>query len=193
MRDASRVFVAAGLAALTGCTSTKQESTIVPVPREDVVRVQTGDATADVRLQREDFISKAELPAARAAVWEAIPEVYAEVGLPQPLMDRGKWTAAVQNHVVMRLLNKQQVSRFLSCGSGMSGEHADTRRIRLTVRTMLETPSPERTAALTRVEATAYALDGTSTAPAECSSRGLLEQMIREGLRRRLERGGADR
>jgi hypothetical protein len=189
MRNASRVLVAATLAGLTGCTSTQQETSIVPVPREDVVRVQTGDATADVRLQREDFISKSELGAARTAVWEAIPEVYAEVGLPQPLMDRGKWTAAVENHVAMRLLGKQQMSRFLSCGSGMSGEHADTRRIRLTVRTMLESPSPEKTAALTRVEATAYALDGTSTAPAECASRGLLEQMIRDGLRRRLQVG----
>jgi hypothetical protein len=51
---------------------------------------------------------------------------------------------------------------------------------------MLESTTRDRTTALTRVEATAYALDGTSTAPAECTSRGLLEQMIRNGLRTRV-------
>jgi hypothetical protein len=185
MRNVRFLLLAASAAGVTGCAASQRE-TIVPLPRENVVRVPTGDATADVRLQREDFITRSEVNAARAMVWEVLPAVYTEIGLPQPVLDRSRWTATVDGHVIMRTLAKQRLSRFLSCGSGMTGEHADTRRIRLTVRTSLESPSPDRTVVLTRLEAVAQPLDGTSTAPAECTSRGQLEAMIANGVRSRV-------
>jgi hypothetical protein len=189
MPRATCLFLTATLLGVVGCASSQTDTT-VPVPREDVVRVTTGDGSAaDVRLQREDFIVRSEVNAARAAVWEAIPAVFAEIGLPAPVMDRASWIAAVEDHTIMRFLGKEALSRLISCGSGMSGEYANTRRIRLTVRTLLENPSPDRTIVSTRVEARAYAMDGTSTAPAECASRGPLEAMIRDGLRRRVSTG----
>ena len=191
MRNVSCLLVAASMAGLAGCAANPQE-TILPLPREDVVRVPTGDATADVRIQRQDFISRAELNAPRAMVWEVLPAVFTEIGLPQPIMDRTQWLALVDNHALIRRLGKEALSRLLLCGSGMSGENADTRRVRLTVRTLLESTTAERTVVLTRVEALAHALDGTSTAPAECTSRGTLEAMIANGLRSRVA-GAPDR
>jgi hypothetical protein len=192
MRTLSCLLLAAVAVGVAGCSATQQETTIVPLPREDVVRVPTGDATADVRLQREDFIARADLDAPRAAVWEALPAVFTEIGLPQPVMDRTRWIAIVDQYTLTRTLGKQPLSRFLSCGHGMSGEHADTRRIRLTVRTTLQSSTPDRTVVLTRVEAVAHAIDGTSTAPTECTSRGPIENMIASGLRSRVA-GGPDR
>jgi hypothetical protein len=188
MRSVVSLLVAAGVA---GCAASQRE-TIVPLPREDVVRVPSGDAMTDVRIQRDDFITRSELEAPRAMVWETLPAVFAEIGLPHPVMDRTRWLATVDSYAIMRMLGKQPLSRFLSCGSGMSGEHANTRRIRLTVRTSLQSSDSDRTVVLTRVEAVAYPLDGTSTAPAECASLGPLEATIANGLRSRTG-GGSDR
>ena len=141
--------------------------------------IVSGDATgtvADVRITREDYVPSAVLDAPRAKVWELLPAVYQELGLPEPGADRSTWTVAVVDHRTSRRIGNMRMSTLISCGSDLTGQNADTHRIRMTVRTWLEAEG-EGTIARTRVEATASSTEGRASV-ISCTSRGELENRI---------------
>ena len=145
--------------------------------------IVSGDATgtvADVRITREDYVPSAVLDAPRERVWELLPAVYEELGLPGPGADRSTWTVAVVDHRTSRRIGSMRMSTLISCGSDLTGQNADTHRIRMTVRTWLEAAG-EGTIARTRVEATASSTEGRASL-ITCTSTGELENRIANTL-----------
>lgn len=188
MRTLSAVLLTVCVAA---CSSRQSSTTLIPVQSPEVVSVQTGDGTTkDVRIVREDFIAQTDISAPRAAVWAAVPAVYQELGLPAPKQDHTRLIAQVENFTVSRLLGNERLSKYLSCGAGISGDYADTRRIRLTVRTSLEAAGEGHTTVFSRVEAIATSTEGASAQPINCFSRGPLEAAIANKLRARVAGSG---
>lgn len=172
MRSMAGSFILLSLAACaTSGTGARQES--------DERIIVSGDATgtvADVRITREDYVPSAVLDAPRETVWELLPAVYEELGLPEPGADRSIWTVAVVDHRTSRRIGSMRMSTLISCGSDLTGQNADTHRIRMTVRTWLEAEG-EGTIARTRVEATASSTEGRASV-ISCTSRGELENRI---------------
>lgn len=172
------------LLAFTACASAAPNEEAADRERV-VVSSGTGAQMMDVTIQRDDNMQSMVVDASRAAVWRVLPAVYEAVGLPEPAGDESIWTVAVQNHTAMRRLGGVGMSRIVECGRGMTGEHADTHRIRLSVRTWL-TPVGESTRVSTRVEAVAASVEGRG-GTLSCSSRGDLERRILTELRSRVE------
>jgi hypothetical protein len=176
--------IVSALLFVTACAS-RQGTVVLPDQTQETVTVTTSaGASSDVRITREDFTSRTEIDAPRHAVWTALPAVFQEIGLPKPDVDAARYIAAV-DHVASRTLAGMPMSKHLSCGAGISGAHADTRRIRLTVRTAVISVSEQKTAVQIRVDATATSTDGASAAPIRCTSRGALEALIATKLRDR--------
>jgi hypothetical protein len=151
--------------------------------REDLVTVGSQDGrTIMLPIQHDDFVGGGIIDAPRDAVWPLLPIVYEELGLPAPAADRSTWTVAVQNHTTSRRVGRARMSELIDCGMEATGAQADSHRIRLSVRTWLES-APDGTKVVTRVESVATPVDGRAGSFA-CSSRGELEARIANALRR---------
>lgn len=175
------VIACAMLVVLTACAASAPNE---GRPREEVVRVGGHDGRSTVvPLIHDDFVTGGIVEAPREELWPLLPAVYEELGLPAPVADRSTWTVAVQNHALTRRLGSERLSTLIECGSGLTGAHADTHRIRLSVRTWLE-PAPGGTGVRTRVEALASSLEGLANT-FHCSSRGELEMQIAVALQAR--------
>lgn len=153
--------------------------------REDVVRVGTEDGrTLVMPIVHDDFVEGGVVMAQREDVWSILPLVFEDVDLPPPAVDEGTWTMAVQNHTIMRRLGDSPLSNLLECGRDMSGYHADTHRIRLSVRTWLR-PAAQGTEVRTRVEARAASVEGRA-GTIQCTSKGVLEARIANAAQARI-------
>jgi hypothetical protein len=131
---------------------------------------------ADMSIRREDYVPSTTLEVPRETVWELLPGVYEEIGLPVPGVDRSTWTVGVIDHRTSRRIGSMRMSTLISCGSDLTGQNADTHRIRMTVRTWLE-ETDGGTNARTRVEATASSTEGRASV-VPCTSTGELENRI---------------
>ncbi|HEX2167328.1 MAG TPA: hypothetical protein VHG09_08885 [Longimicrobiales bacterium] len=180
-----RLAGAIAAVALTACATADPNA--IGATEERVTMSDGGAQVLDVNISRGDPAQATQLNASREAIWLLLPEVYEEVGLPEPAMDQSTWTVAVQDHVAMRRIGSERMSQLLECGRDMTGAHADTHRIRLNVRTWLTGNAPA-TEVHTRVEATATSVEGRA-GTITCTTRGVLEQRIAEALRTRLADG----
>jgi hypothetical protein len=182
--------VLAGVLGLTSGACASAPASPLSESRESTTRVtmQTseGGAATDHTLRREEFIAISQLPASRQAVWQHLRAVWDDVGLTEPVADQRAFSLSLIDLTITRRLGRTPLSAYLSCGSSMTGWNADTHRIRLTVRTVLERVTADTTRVHTRVDAVAHNTSGTSTAPTQCTSRGTLEDLIARRVRERL-------
>ncbi len=181
MRKTIWPVVAAAM--LAGCAGRAADGDI-RTPAERTISISTADnaVNTDIRMTRDEYLARAALLAPREAVWAVVTDVFAEVGLPAPRLDDARWTATVENHVVRRRLGGQRLSRYLECGSGMTGAYADERRLYLNVTVQLqEGETADETTVVTRVTATAEQPSGVS-GTMSCSSRGSLERTLANAL-----------
>jgi hypothetical protein len=183
-----RFFIMTVLAAAVAATAcTPPNNPVVGSVRESGMGIPStagGPGTTDLRLQRDDITLRADLAVPRATLWAAIPAVYKEVGLAEPSLDQSRWTAVLENHNMSRWIGRESMSHFFECGSGPSGPYANSRRIRMTVQTMIETLPGGNSRVHSRVDAVALSVDGHSSQVIECSSLGRIEGRINEGLSR---------
>jgi hypothetical protein len=170
------------LLALTACATSGPNE--IDRPDERVSLSDGGSQVFAVNISRDHAALTTAFDVSPETIWRLLPEVYADVGLPEPAVDPSTWTAAVQNHTVMRRLGDERMSRLIACGRDMTGDYADTHRIRLDVRTWVTGAAPA-TEVHTRVEATATSVEGRA-GRITCTTRGRLEQSIAEALRTRL-------
>jgi hypothetical protein len=181
-------FLAATMAMLASACATAGTETSLERPATDYhVNVAHVDANiTGITLVRDAYVARGRLPAPRRAVFAAIPEAFADVGLPLPLMDQARWTGAVQEHRVSQRLGRERLSRFFDCGQNIGGANADTRRLLLSVYVLVQpTDAQGETPIQIRVDAVAHTTEGTGAAPITCSSQGVLEQAIATALQLR--------
>jgi hypothetical protein len=167
------------------CAPTAQS----PLSRPDVdrnVSVSTNMERSEHTIRRSDFVAVNDVAAPRPVVWQLLRQAWDDVGLPAPQVDDRAYSLGVSNHLITRRLGRAPLSTYLSCGSSVAGWNADTHRIRLTVRTVLEHVTPDSTRIHTRVDAVATPTEGTSSAAIECTTRGALEVQISARVRERL-------
>jgi hypothetical protein len=180
-----RLTVAAALFGFAACATSGPNELGSTTERVSVS--EGGAQVMEVSISRDDPALTRHFDASPEAIWRLLPAVYADVGLPAPALDEESLTVAVQDHVMMRRIGDERMSRLIDCGRDMSGDHADSHRIRLNVRTWVTGAAPA-TDVHTRVEATATSVEGRPGS-ITCTTRGRLEQNIAEALRTRLPAG----
>jgi hypothetical protein len=180
-----RTILVAVLVGAASCTPPRTQPTATPTQESVAITTEEGAGTPTVRLTRDSYISDDVLVGERLELWRLLPETFEAIGLPLPTMDRGEYSATVERHVVNRNLNGERLSNFLECGSGMGGAYADTHRVTITLRTwIVPADSAGRSIVRSRIDATARNLMHGSSGTNHCSSRGRLEMLVREELRR---------
>ena len=84
--------------------------------------------------------------------------------------------------VKMRSLGRTQLSRYVSCGMGMTGPNADSYRVFLALIAFVDTVPDKGVRLGVSLAAAAQDLQGSSKQPVKCSSTGALELQIRKSV-----------
>lgn len=121
-----------------------------------------------------------ELPASRGEVF-TVAAAALETEFKIELRMRDSLAGVVGNLEVvkMRRLGRSPMSRYVSCGSGMTGPNADSYRIYLAIAAFVDSIGPGKSMLGVSLAAAAQDLQGSSKAPLMCGSTGALESHIR--------------
>ncbi|HEX2093707.1 MAG TPA: hypothetical protein VHG28_14995 [Longimicrobiaceae bacterium] len=188
-----RPIVLALLALAAACSANPDPALTPAGSRERPIAVNTdapgvvgyyGSATAD-----PERVKTTAVNAAPDQVWQALPAVYQELGIPLTANDPTIRTLGNRNFVVARgKLAGKPMSTYVNCGfAEMGGFAANEYRVNLSVVSLVR-PGPQGGSEVqTLVEATAAdhrAPQGR--APRPCTSSGELERQIAAGVQARV-------
>jgi hypothetical protein len=182
MRMHLRKLVAAcALYAAAACASTGGGSTT-----EAVVNDPQGILTSDAR-GRQIRIDASGPPAdslstSPDSAFRALVAAYGELGLATPLLETSSRRVGDPRMQVSRSLKGEPLSRFLSCGEGLSGPRANTDRIMLSVVSQVRPREGGGSTIETKVTAVAVDMGGRG-GQAPCTSTGELEEILHRATR----------
>jgi hypothetical protein len=138
---------------------------------------------AEIRVQSDVRAVEEAVPAPPAAVWQALPAVYRELGIPVSAVDSAALSLTTHGFEIRGQLAGKRLSTYFSCGTNLTGEIADQRRVRIDLASRV-VEAAEGTSVLSAAGASARSDAGASADPVVCASRGTLERLI--GVRARL-------
>jgi hypothetical protein len=143
-----------------------------------------GDATTgaassvSVTSHRELRGSSHRVEALIDEVWQVLPAVYAELGVPIGTVNSSARTIGNTQLTLNRRFDGGAISRYLNCGAGPSGQPlADQYRVEASLLTILHPEADGTTRVETRLTGSATNR-GTSGAPVTCGTTGRLEARI---------------
>ena len=163
--------------ALAGCaTSGPQRDSWEPVS------ITTGSGQhIQIQLTREGPSVPGHVEASPDRVWDALLAVYTALDAPldtyvedERRIGAGAW--------LTREIAGERMSKWVRCGAGLTGQHADTHRVTLSVTSTVE-PEGAGSVITTRVDGTARSVAGTSSVPVRCTSKGTLESLVVKAVR----------
>jgi hypothetical protein len=128
-------------------------------------------------LTREAYLSVDTLTVAPARAWSALVQAYASFGVPLQGADAARHLIATQQFHAHGNFAGERLSRWIDCGSTMTGDIATSYEITLRFGSMIDTSETGRSIVRTAVTATAIA-PGSGTTTIDCTSRGSLEKRI---------------
>jgi len=168
-------FVSAAALAALGCASAGSGDP--GIYQESHITVDAPGGRYDLLLTREQFLSSDTLTVSPKSAWPALVQTYAAFGVPLQGADATRRMIATQYVHAHGSFAGERMSRWLECGSTMTGDIATNYEITLRFGSLLDTSVVGRTIIRTAVSASAVAT-GTGTTPVQCSSRGALEKRI---------------
>ena len=186
MRPSRALLLATSLASLavvTACGgSPPPPGAVRPADR---VLVQSDEGlirTTDASTTRIDTVAVPPTAAMRALI-----TTMEQLGIEATLVQPARGEVGNPRFIAQRRLAGASMSTFVSCGQTMTGQRADTDRIVFNILSTVSALPSGGSAVVTRVDANAQDLQsGNSTAMQTCTSTGVLEQRINEGMRARV-------
>jgi hypothetical protein len=146
-----------------------------------VVTTESGTVRSDAVTSRNVLVK-----ASRADALAALPAVYSSLGIEVKLNDSGSGQVGNRNFWKTGRLAGERISKFLGCGTMISGEAADNYRVTMSVVSQVTADSVG-----SNVETwlTAVAKDpSTSSGSVSCASKGTLETRINQLVAERFGR-----
>lgn len=117
-----------------------------------------------------------------AKAWTALIQVVEDLGVEVSGTDPGTLALNNPDFRISRRLGDERLSRYLRCGSGMTGPFADRYRIRMNFHSQIR-PTPDGNSVVeTTIQAVGTNPEGTSNTRVPCSSTHILESRIAEGV-----------
>jgi hypothetical protein len=169
------LFLLASLALLAaGCASGGGAST---VSSQEHVTFDLGAGVFDMKLFRDDVLSADTLALAPAVAWQGLLRAYASLGVPLQGANARQRVIATQHFRGFRNFAGERLSRWLDCGSSMTGDIATTYEVTMRLATMVDTSLATRSVLVTAFTATAVAT-GSGTTPVHCRSLGTFEKQL---------------
>ncbi|HJQ11806.1 MAG TPA: hypothetical protein VJ840_12335 [Gemmatimonadaceae bacterium] len=174
MRRTLKELVVAPLAfaALVGCASSGG------LPRNDTkidrVQIQGTESSYDIRLTTDAYETKASLDFSADSVWRVVPTAYAAMSIPTEGTDPAH-RLFVGNVTAHRRFNSQPLSKYVDCGSSLTGPNADAYDVLMRVQTQVDSVAAGQSLLRTRIEAAGSRAGGTAV---RCISTGELERQL---------------
>jgi hypothetical protein len=166
----------AGLALSLAAFGCATSSTPASYGQEHII-VDSPTGRSDLLLTREQYFSSDTLTVPPSRAWPALVQTYASFGVPLQGADAARRMIATQYFHAHSSFAGERMSRWLECGSTMTGDIASNYEITLRFGTLIDSSVVGRSIVRTAVTATAIA-PGSGTTPVECSTRGSLESRI---------------
>ena len=179
------------LAALSACaTTTPADRATGTAPRTATIH-QSGTPLQSrlfVELPSEYSAVTEEIPAPPAQAWQALVNVYGDLGIPVTSVDQATRQIGNAGFDVKRQMAGQPVSRWLDCGRGAGGViRADRDRIHaLIISTIIANPDGSSTVR-TGIQARAHDESANANNAVPCTSNGMLERHIATRVKTRLD------
>ena len=150
-------------------------TTPLSAQRERQVTVAPGQTTQVIS---DTMAAGYDLPFSYGRVYHALVAVFADIKIVTTERDSLAGQVGNLQFITASPLAGEPMSSYVSCGSGMTGPHADTDRIYLSIMAYLTPAGPEKTTLHTGLLATAVNVAGGSRQPMACETRGRLELQI---------------
>ena len=149
----------------------------VTTQRRDPIEVFARGRSGNVML--DSLALWDDVSAPRSITFDAVVRVIKNhVKLPVEQADTISMVVYNKRLIASSRLAGQPMSRFLRCGTGLTGDHADLWRITLAYAVFVETVSADKSRVGVALFATARNTDGVSTSAVACGSTGVLEREI---------------
>jgi hypothetical protein len=185
--------IVAAVAGVTLCGSLACAARRQPAPRPPVVVVfdeREGRLSAALgrHVTVDDRPVSDSLPAPAERAHRALVAAYSDLGIPDVIANPAIGLVAIAEHRVRGTLARQRPSRFISCGTTLTGPRADEDLLVVTVVSRLRAAGPATTVVETRVVGTSMDTRGTGARQA-CTSTGQLEVRLHEAAKAALASG----
>ncbi len=140
--------------------------------------ITTSGTTMDVTYSPSRGVVTEVVEATPEAAWEALPKAYADLGIPVREVSEASRTLGNSRFTLSRRLGETPLSRYLECGSGLTGPFADRYRIELLIRTSIVPVDGGGVRVETYVEASGRNPEGSSNTIVACATTQRLEREI---------------
>lgn len=173
LRSISSLAVTIVLSA--ACASAPPQTS--PGSSASITATETGPI---IKLAQESQSVTVSLNAPPAKVWSALPVVYGMLAISAEMNDAPTMTIGTKSFTQGRLDGKRSTD-WMRCGTSGSGPSSGGMfRTRLTIVSTVKPAPGDKSYLVTEVTGIATPVEGTSTGPVPCASKGDLEQRIRE-------------
>lgn len=125
----------------------------------------------------------------RAQAFHAVAQALAELKVPIDTRDSVRGIVGVTSVGVMRRFANAPISRYLNCGSGITGLNADNWRVFITAFAFVDARDSATTELRLAMVGGARDVAGSSTDPVACGSTGSFESLVAERVKLRLASG----
>lgn len=126
------------------------------------------------------------IDAPRAQAFHAVAQVLAELKVPIDTRDSTRGVVGVVSVARMRTFGVGRISRYLNCGSGLTGLNADNWRVYVTALAFVDPAGADSTTLRLAMVGGAQDVAGSSTEPVACGSTGSFESLVTERVRAKL-------
>jgi hypothetical protein len=168
------------LATLFGCSAAQAGAggESLESPPDPPPMIQATGSGYTFRLARDQGVAVASIEGRQPDVFQALMRAYDELDIEIGGANQASGTIQSEKIATSRQYAGERMSELFHCGRSLTGERADTWRLQIEIASQAQHESTDRTRLTTRVTATARTMDGTSTNPVPCTTRGKLEQKI---------------
>lgn len=111
-------------------------------------------------------------------VYQASLAVFSALGIPVNTKDPRKGIVAATRFAKVHMLAGNQLAQYFSCGTGMTGPHANEWRLEIAVAALIDPGGPGNTKLRLSTVASGQDVEGSAKAPLPCYSTGGLEATL---------------
>ncbi len=121
--------------------------------------------------------------APRAQTFHAVAQVLAEFKVPIDTRDSTRGIVGVSSVPRMRTFGVGRLSRYLNCGSGITGLNADNWRVYVTALAFVDAAGADSTTLRLAMVGGAQDVAGAATDPVACGTTGIFETLVAERVK----------
>ena len=154
----------------------------VPQPAPSPERVAVETRYGDIIRTTASGPMRAVVDLPPAIVWPTLVAAYADVGIEAKTVDATNGRVGNIKFIMTRKMVGGAVSRYLNCGSTVTGPLADQGRVTASMTTDITPDGKGGTSMVTSIQASARRVDGTSADALDCGSTGELEELLRKAV-----------